>query len=236
MKKMNDIATQSLNGFYIGKVVNRDDPEKCGRLKIRVFGLHDNKIEISKLPWFYPSFPITAPQLIGQGDSGIPEIDSTVICGFISGNVLQGFYFGVLSGTGDIPNPDDYTQDHRQIKTKTGHIIDIDPIGIKITHSDTKTHIELKENTINISTVNGDINIKAKNVNVTASDKVDIDAKKVEIKDSTNTGNIIINSSKFLKYFKQHQHPSGTGPTGPVLPGSGLETGQDWFTKTVEID
>lgn len=222
MKKITDKIKNEFNSTYIGKVENRDDPLKLGRLKIRVFNLHTNEISISKLPWFLPAFPITAAQYSGIGDSGIPEIGSIVIVQFIEGNINQGIYTHTIPGKSDLPNFDTYLEGTgwRQIKTPSGHIINLKDKLIQIIQDDTKTIIEITDSTINIKAPSNTINIEAKNVN---------------IQDSTNTGDILINHDKFLKAFKNHRHPTPTGPSSTVMPGDGLTSSKEWFTNSIKV-
>jgi hypothetical protein len=59
---------------YKGKVVQRIDPLRLGRLKVRVFGVHSESIKEEDLPWAWPSLP-------GGDQCGlwfIPPLDSWV--------------------------------------------------------------------------------------------------------------------------------------------------------------
>jgi hypothetical protein len=222
MKKISERLKNNFLGSYLGKVEDREDPLKLGRLKIRIFSLHDDKLLTSKLPWFLPAFPITSANKGGIGDSAIPEIDSIVIVQFIEGNINQGIYTHTIPGTGDLPNPDKYLEGTgwRQIKTPSGHIINFKDNEIQIIQDDTKTIIELTKSTINIKAPDG---------------KVNIEAKEVFIQDSTNDGDMLINHTEFLNAFKNHRHPTPTGPSSTVIPGCGLETNKKWYTKTIKV-
>lgn len=61
--------------WWIGVVENRQDPLNCGRLQVRIKGLHtDNKSELptKELPWTQPLFPINnsfaTPTTLKEGD------------------------------------------------------------------------------------------------------------------------------------------------------------------------
>lgn len=61
--------------WWIGVVENRQDPLKCGRLQVRIKGLHhDNKsiLPTEELPWTQPLFPINnsfaTPTTLKEGD------------------------------------------------------------------------------------------------------------------------------------------------------------------------
>lgn len=43
-----------LVGLYIGRVEQRVDPQRQGRVRVRVVGIHADDIEVPKLPWAYP--------------------------------------------------------------------------------------------------------------------------------------------------------------------------------------
>lgn len=55
---------------FVGVVVDVNDPEKAGRLKIRIHGMHDDEMNISDdmLPWARCVYPVTNP--ISKGVSG----------------------------------------------------------------------------------------------------------------------------------------------------------------------
>lgn len=237
MKKIKEKVNE-LDGTYMGIIEDIADPLKTGRVKVRVFGLHTQTLAKAKLPWFLPAFPINAPQNAGIGDSGIPSIGSRVLVGFINNDVLQGFYFATIAGNNDLPNPTDYQNNHRQIKTFNNDKIDIEKDnGITITNHDLKTKVQVKEAEINIITPSGTINITGDTINISGSKKVNIDGGEITFQDSTNSGDLIINSEKFLQYFLNHIHPTGVGPSGPVVAASaGLSTGKDWFTKSITVD
>lgn len=222
MKKITDKTKNEFYGCYIGKVEDRSDNLKLGRIKIRVFNLHSSDLSVSKLPWFIPAFPITSAQHNGIGDSSVPEIGSIVIVQFIEGNINQGIYTHTIPGSGDIPNPDTYLENSgwRQIKTPSGHIINIKDKMIQIIQDDTQTMIEINDKIINIKAPSDTINIESKNVN---------------IQDSTNDGDILVNHQEFLTAFKNHIHPTPTGPSSTVMPGSGLEINKKWYTKSAKV-
>jgi hypothetical protein len=50
-----------LDGFiwFVGVVLNVIDPLNVGRVKVRIFGWHDESLSINDLPWAYPIRPVT---------------------------------------------------------------------------------------------------------------------------------------------------------------------------------
>lgn len=68
-------------GSWHGQVVDRDDPLKAGRVKVRIFGVHDDEQNVpdKDLPWVHPAGSITSSSLnhIGWSPTGI-QVGSTV--------------------------------------------------------------------------------------------------------------------------------------------------------------
>jgi hypothetical protein len=67
---------------FVGYVVDVNDPEKAGRVKIRIYGMHDDKTRIpdDMLPWARCVFPVTNP--VNAGVSGPTTglvVNSTVV-------------------------------------------------------------------------------------------------------------------------------------------------------------
>ena len=64
--------------WFVAKVVDRkNDETKSGKIKIRVFGIHDNESDVpdDDLPWAYPLMPITSASYnhVGQAPTGVTE-------------------------------------------------------------------------------------------------------------------------------------------------------------------
>jgi len=78
--------------WFIGVVEDRDDPEKTGRLKVRIFGYHDEEdsenssSEISKdsLVWAATMQPTTSAALSGIGHSPTGIMVGTTVVGFFA--------------------------------------------------------------------------------------------------------------------------------------------------------
>jgi hypothetical protein len=79
--------------WWIGVVENRQDPEKLGRCKVRVFGYHtDNKelLPTKDLPWAVPIQPITSAATSGKGSSPLGPVEGTWVLGFyLDGEDMQ---------------------------------------------------------------------------------------------------------------------------------------------------
>lgn len=73
------------NIFFFGVVENICDPEKLGRVKVRIVGDHtQNKSEIptEHLPWAMPIMPITTASMNGIGQAPIGLVQGSWVVGF----------------------------------------------------------------------------------------------------------------------------------------------------------
>lgn len=100
------MTTQALGegGFrwFIGKVVNREDPLKMGRVRIRVMGVHDDETDApdESLPW--GTF-INPPQSASMNEIGISPTGAMVgsmVVGFFADGAegQQPLIFGTIAG------------------------------------------------------------------------------------------------------------------------------------------
>lgn len=141
--------------WFIGRVEDIKDPERLGRVRVRVQNVHtDNtaNVPINQLPWAVLIMPVTSPSLNGVGISptGI-EVGTTVIGFFLDGNecnypVIAGTIYGIdrpnetigiynnnrnENRVGTEPGPAAVNQEriytnNKVIKTKSGHILEVD--------------------------------------------------------------------------------------------------------------
>lgn len=117
--------------FAYGKVVDINDPLKIGRVKVRIFGIHDDETQIpdSELPWSHTLQDSTNPAMngIGRSPTGI-KVGSITLGVFNNGNDLQQYVvLGTYHGTGDTPSEalDEYPNNH-VTKYESGHLFEID--------------------------------------------------------------------------------------------------------------
>lgn len=71
--------------WWIGVVEDRNDPEKLGRCRVRIFGYHaESKILLptKDLPWAIPIQPITSAATSGLGSSPLGPVQGTWVFGF----------------------------------------------------------------------------------------------------------------------------------------------------------
>jgi len=95
-----------LLGFFRGIVEDRNDPEKLGRCRIRVFGVHTGiktqsqteGIPTDHLPWAQPVTSLVEGGTSGFGLWTVPLQGSQVLVFFEDGNIMQPRYMGSLPG------------------------------------------------------------------------------------------------------------------------------------------
>lgn len=79
--------------WWIGVVEDRDDPEKIGRCRVRIFGYHSedtNEIPTNALPWAVPVQPITSAAASGVGTTPLGLVTGSWVVGwFLDGSDAQ---------------------------------------------------------------------------------------------------------------------------------------------------
>lgn len=97
--------------WFFGKVEDRDDPEKVGRVRVRAFGIHSDDtalVATDTLPWasVSSSTDSASTEETGQSPTGI-MVGSMVWGFFLDGDALQqpvicGTWWGMPNGTSDV--------------------------------------------------------------------------------------------------------------------------------------
>jgi len=90
--------------WFIGVVEDRDDPEKIGRCKVRIYGHHSINKDTQPthdLPWSVPIQPITSAAISGIGSSPIGPLPGTWVVGFyLDGlDMQQPAFFGTIGSS-----------------------------------------------------------------------------------------------------------------------------------------
>lgn len=183
-------------GKYRGIVVDRNDPEQLGRLKVKVPSLLTDAVT----GWAFPVPPYAGADV---GFLFIPQVDDLVWVEFAEGELEHPLWTGCAwakpQGKTEIPKEAQQGYPNQQVlKTKSG-------------------------NTIILSDVSGSemITIRAKsNCEITIDPNgslITVKAQHVTVQSSGNSQELATKS--FVEnVFKAHQHPSGVGPTGPPTP------------------
>jgi hypothetical protein len=204
---MESLNTSYLNGkYFIGKVVDNDDPEREGRCRVEVFGMF-NGLSANELPWASPG----GRKMFAGGDGGfsdisIPKIDSFVQVRFVEGDILNPEYVAIqninpavqaeIEGSYLNSHVIAYDNDEElkifytpakgvEIFLKRSHVTINSDASITIEHADSESIIELVGPNINI-TASSSVNITANSsVNIAANSSVNITASSLISGEST---------------------------------------------------
>ena len=206
-----------INRNYRALVVDSNDPDQVGRVKVRVLGVMNDTPE-DALPWASPAFP-----LLGGGEASgtisVPAAGALVWVFFEMGDPLFPVYFAQATGIrGGTPTPPsesrtagEYPHNH-VIKTDGGNIIEMDDTSgkarIKITSKNGHFLIDEEAEQITVTHTNG--------LTLTISDDVKIG----------NTGNVMKLINELLADtvlvggvgLNEHYHVYQDNPGGPDVP------------------
>lgn len=88
--------------WWIGVVEDRMDPEKSGRVRVRIYGYHtDDKtyLPTNDLPWAVPITPITSASISGVGTTPLGPVEGTWVIGFFldGADMQQPAIFGTIA-------------------------------------------------------------------------------------------------------------------------------------------
>lgn len=237
---LKNIYKDDLDGTsWLGEVVDIDDPNRNGRIRVRVYGKFD-QIPTSDIPWAHPGNNFTGGSSSGGGFFSVPKLGSIVSVKFDNGNLYHPEYFfnQKISEEAKAEIEGSY---------ENAHIIIYDTItegSLKVFFTEEKgMMIDYKESQINIkpdkSVIiktasgngeiemldNGSLNIKqANDINIETTTDVKIKSKSVIVEQSDTielgegASEKLILGDSFLKLFNQHNHIGNLGaPTSPPI-------------------
>lgn len=141
------------NGKFVGIVEDNNDPDKLGRLKIRVPSVYGN-ITLEAIPWAVPDFPFSSEN---QGFVFIPDKGALVTVEFLNGSIYTPVWSGAVFRKDENVIPQeavDNYPDVRILKTKVGFI--------KMDDKENVIEIKHKSGSSIIFTDDGDIVLHAK--------------------------------------------------------------------------
>lgn len=172
-----------IDGVMVGIVTNNDDPEKLGRVKLKL-PLREGMDETD---WVRVATLMGGPE---RGSFFIPEVNDEVLVAFHLGEVRQPFVIGVLwnkkqkppvemkqgnhirtikSRSGHTITFDDNSSGNIEIKTNGGHVVLLDDKNKKISINDSSNN-----NTIEINGTSNEITIKSSNSTVKINSKGEV--------------------------------------------------------------
>lgn len=193
----------NLTGFHRAKVLDNNDPEHRGRIKVEVYpylvgkvsasALKLDGIELAYLPWATPAFGLFSGA--GVGDNGgygsfcVPEVNSFVFVFFEANDIYSIVYFAeAQTKVHGIPDEAELDYPYTKVwKTKGGISIVIndnpDDEYLQITHPSGTTVLISDAGNVTITSVN-DVAITAENdIEISAGGDINI----------TSGGNVNIN-------------------------------------------
>jgi len=217
------------DGNFTGIVTDNKDPDKEGKCKIRVYGVHGDNIQDKDLPWAFPDFNFRGGL---KGSFVVPPVDCIVNVYFERGEIYIPRYSSKVVDSSNLPTNKNKNYPDNMIfyESDNGDMYEIDrkKKETTLTHSSgTKVFMDLQKFLIEHN-IGSKIEIdKQKMVfehNIGA--KITMDASKVEITDSignTITMNIAgikiaaktildLNHGVMTKSNGKVVVPSGTGP------------------------
>jgi len=192
-------------GKYRGIVVDRKDPDKLGRLRVKVPSLLGDAVT----GWAWPVSPYAGA---GYGLLLIPQVDDVVWVEFAEGELDHPLWTGMAwakpGGEAEIPEEArDHYPDAQVLRTKAGNVIVLDDKS-----GSERIVIRAKNGAeITIDARADHITVKAKNVT--------IEADGVAIQQAGGNPQELVTKAFVDSVFKSHVHAQvGSPPAEPIPP------------------
>lgn len=181
-----EMYVDNLSRDYIGVIEDIEDPDKEGKVRVRVFGKHGNpdgdgpSIPTEMLPWAFPQYSHVFGNEDGGGSFSAPKVGAKVLINFDS-DIYFPIYKNLINLSQGLKDliADDYENSHVmlydeieqiQIYYLPGQGLVLDVKGsvfrmnadnsILINHANDSASIELRENDIDINS-NGNVFMSA---------------------------------------------------------------------------
>jgi uncharacterized protein involved in type VI secretion and phage assembly len=172
---VSEVKAGRISGLQLARVVNLDDPEQLGRIKVSYPWL-----DSEETPWVRVAVPHAGKD---RGWYSLPEIDDEVLVGFENGDSDYPVVLGSLYNSDNAPMAEAYSPENnvKMFMTRSGNKIVLnDEDGseqIVISQKDGKNQIVLDISGPSISiTTEGDISVSGKNLNVEADEGITMKA------------------------------------------------------------
>jgi len=91
------------NTIWIGEVLNVDDPNFDGRIKVNVRGKFDG-IPVDDLPWAISDNLISSGSASGSGSYDVPKLNTIVGIRFENGDIMHPMYFKIQHVSDELKN------------------------------------------------------------------------------------------------------------------------------------
>jgi hypothetical protein len=182
------VKTEPFYGNYRGLVVDNNDPEKLGRIKVKVYPMFKGIEDPDQIPWAVPAMGLFAGAGTGFGAFAVPEENSFVYVFFEAGDIYQPVYFAeAQTAQTGIPLASQVDYPYSKVwETPTGialwinskpgaeQIVVYHPSGSYIEVTQAGNVIVYGSNTVTAQAQTGDASViaAAKNVNLTAGQNI----------------------------------------------------------------
>jgi hypothetical protein len=222
MNSQNGYKDDLVGTSWLGEVVDIEDPQKVGRIRVKVYGKFDD-LEKESIPWAYPGTNNTAGSASGGGFHSVPKLGSIVSIKFDNGNIYHPEYFFNQKISEEVKTEISNSYSNAQVL-----VYDTVTEGsLKIFFTEEKgLMIDYKSNQINIKPDNS-ITIKSSaDLNVECVNMIVDHAKSIELGKGAQELSVLGNS--FMTLFNNHTHVGNLGaPTSiPISPMTNAQLSQ----------
>lgn len=173
--------------FYRAIVENNIDPEKYGRVQVRVLGIHDegSAVSVSALPWAEVSGGTDFGLINGVGVTSILRVGTMVWVFFNNDDFNYPVVFATIKGSSDINAVASGSYGSTAtIQTASGHIIELgDGAGgekIEIKHKSGSKITFQSDGSILLESVNDMNHNVAGNYNIKADGNFKVEASRID--------------------------------------------------------
>lgn len=217
---------------WLGKVIDNQDPDFEGKVKVRVFGKFDDILD-EDLPWARPTNRITGGGSSGSGFHSVPKVDSVIGITFDNGDIYEPEYFYLQHVSDELKAEIEgsYANAHSLIyDTETDGSVKVfftEEKGLMLDYKETQINIK-PDNSMTVVNPNGDSIVLNNDgtVIITTSKQATVKSPSVII-DAANTIELgkgatekLVLGDSFMALFNAHTHIGNLGAptTPPIIP------------------
>lgn len=236
-EKLNQLYRQVVSkyyGKYRGFVVERDDPQQKGRLRVRVPAVLGEE----ESGWALPCFPCGG--LDGVGSISIPELDAQVWVEFEGGEVDLPIWTGTFYGENDAM-PEEALQsppDTQVVRLPVGHVLELCGVSgdekIRLEHSSgSKLEMDKDGNVTILDQAGSTVQLSATDGKITceesAGSKLELSSSAIKLQDTSGCeielsgGSVTITGAAQITLDAPFVNLGGSG-------GEGVLKGQSFLT------
>jgi len=210
MRVRNIVNDDLSNTSWLGEVVDIEDPQKIGRIKVKVFGKFD-LISTENIPWAYPANNITSGSSSGGSFFSVPKLGSIVSIKFESGNLYHPEYYYIQKISDEVKEEIENSYENSHIiiyDTETDGSLKVfftEEKGLMLDYQETKINIK-PDKSIQLISASGDSNVEITddgNINITLATDVNIDCQNANITLATDV-NIDCQNANIISSVETH--------------------------------